>query len=355
VRFQKPPSARVERISPTSFEVMASCRLRFSFGQQNKGSFSGTPATRLGTICHVVLDAAIQRGVYLRESWHSDLEVLWADAVAAEEARAVEGGVTTPAIAWPGFQIKRARLLQVAKHMRDLITALPPDAILLTEHPMTTRDGRLYGRPDLVIRGDIHKIIDYKSGGVTDEDGKPRAAYVNQLQLYALLEFIDSGTWPQTAHLFPLHGAPVEIDVDPDACINRGREAVELLDSFNSRVPDPQPATPAPASCRWCQYTTICADFWTTCDESWSTEVVAAAGVVVQAFTTPLGGTTVEIEATMGSVKVGPTVIKQIDAAAHASVALAVPGAAFAATGLVADARGSGYRLSTAAVVTVAP
>ena len=69
---------------------------------------------------------------------------------------------------------------------------------------LSTEDGRLFGKPDLVIKtGARHQIVDYKSGAVTDEDAQPREAYVHQLQLYAFLEFNVTGAWPQTAHLFP--------------------------------------------------------------------------------------------------------------------------------------------------------
>lgn len=325
---------------------MAQCRLRFAFGQHRGGSFGGSAATRIGSICHAVLDAAVKNEVLLGEGWKADVEALWDSAVAAEEARARGEGVMTPARGWPGYQIKRARLFRVAGQVRGFLRELPEDAEVLPEQSLAAKGGRLYGRADLVIRGkSVHRILDYKSGSVTDAEGEPREAYVRQLQLYALLEYEVSGTWPETAHLFPLEGAPVEIEVDPSHCLRVGEEALALIDDYNSAVPGPQPATPAAGICRWCPYATGCDAFWAAVDESWADEVRAARGVGTNVFSTPVGGVTVEIETAAGSVPLGSTVIKQIDPALHRDASRIIVGSAVSAVGLVPDAHGAGYWL----------
>lgn len=346
MKFADESSKFVNRLSPTSFEVMLGCRRRFALGQHGAHLAGGTDATRLGSICHAVLDKAVAGHALALADWRSCVETLWADAVAVEEARASEAGIDKPARTWSGYEIKRARLLKVAERLRTFLADIPVDTQLLTEHPMSAEGGRLFGRADLILRGPhTHRIIDYKSGAVTEDDGTPRRAYVHQLQVYALLEHADSGSWPGTAHLFPLHGPPVEIDVEPEECIRRGREAIQLLDAFNAVAPGAQPAAPSAVICRWCDYATECSAFWGAVDESWAPEVRAATGIIRRVFTTPAGGTTFEIDRTGGSVSEQPMILKQVDAAAVPEVSRAAIGSEVAVKGLRPDERGGGYRL----------
>jgi PD-(D/E)XK nuclease superfamily len=258
VRREQPASAPIERLSPTSFEILHECKLRFAFGQHpSTRAFTGTPATRLGTVCHNVLDEAVQRQILQLDDWRSRIEQLW-DTKLTELAR--RDGLSDDPTRWPGYQLKRARLFQVAGRIREFLDALPTEAEVLTEQPLSAQDGRLYGRPDLIIRStQRHQIIDYKSGGVLDRETKqPREAYARQLQLYAFLEHEASGSWPTSAHLFPLQGASVEIDIEPERCSELAAEALNELDAYNTAVPLTPQASPTPAHCRWCSHTTAC-------------------------------------------------------------------------------------------------
>jgi hypothetical protein len=358
VRTSQPPSAEIARLSPTSFEILRECRLRFGFAQQrSNGGFQGTPATRLGTVCHTVLDKAVRDGLLQSESWRRLVEQLWEAELDLERERAAAAGVTDEPKKWPGYQLKRARLFQVAGRVRDFLHELPPGTTVLTEEPLVASDGLLFGRPDLIIRGrGRHQIIDYKSGGVLDrETNRPREAYVRQLQLYAFLEHATSGSWPTSAHLFPLHGAPVEIDVDPRFCSELAAQAFDAAGAYNAAVPDTPPATPAPEHCRWCPHATICASFWEACDESWEPAVVAAAGVVTQVFATPLGGTTLTLDVQAGSMNERRIVIKNIDPEVFQETRELNAGDEVAAAGLIADERGAGYRLGRGGVLGVTP
>ncbi|HET8892542.1 MAG TPA: PD-(D/E)XK nuclease family protein [Gaiellaceae bacterium] len=348
MRREQPASALVERLSPTSFEILHECKLRFAFGQQpSRHAFGGTPATRLGTVCHNVLDEAVRTGILQLEDWRSRIEQLW-DSQLAEFTRRER--LSDDPARWPGYQLKRARLFHVAGRIRELLEALPADTELLTEQPLAAEGGRLYGRPDLIIRStERHQIIDYKSGGVMDrETNQPRDAYARQLQLYAFLEHDASGTWPTSAHLFPLQGAPVEIDIEAERCSEVAAQALDELAAYNAVVPLTPEANPTPAHCRWCPHATVCGPFWEACDESWAPTVLAAAGRVTRVFQTPLGGVTVYFDVDSGSVKEEGLLIKNIDPALHEDTLRAVEGGEVAATGLVADDRGSGYWLGSA-------
>jgi CRISPR/Cas system-associated exonuclease Cas4 (RecB family) len=303
-------------------------------------------------MCHNVLDEAVRTRDFRREDWRRHVEQLWDREVVAEKERGPREGVIDAPTRWPGYQLKRARLFQVAARVHELLEVLPPEAEVLTEEPLTAADGRLYGRPDLLIRRtERHEIIDYKSGGVVDrETNRPREAYVRQLQLYAYLEHEVSGSWAAKARLFPLQGTPVEIDVDPQRCVELATQALEAMDAYNAEVPRTPPASPTPDHCRWCPHAGVCEQFWQTCDASWAPMIIAAGGVVTRVFTTPLGGTTVYVNCQMGSVSESTIVIKNIDPFLYPDARELNAGDEVAAAGLVADEHGSGFWLRSAGI-----
>jgi RecB family exonuclease len=317
--------------------------------------FRGTPAARLGTVCHSVLDKAVREGWLETDAWRQLVEEQWDREVAAEHDRGQAADHLGEPGKWPGYQLKRARLFQVANRLRDFLDDLPVGAEVLTEEPLSTDDGLLFGRVDLIIRtAERHQIIDYKSGGVLDrETNLPREAYVRQLQLYAFLEHASSGSWPSSAHLFPLKGAPIEIDIEADRCAALAADALAALRAYNDLVPTSQPASPTPAICQWCSAATVCAPFWDSCDATWASAIQAVAGVVSRVFVTPLGGVTLHLEAVTGSLGVQRVVIKNVDPVIFADASAVSEGDEVAATGLRVDDRGAGYWLSSTGGFTV--
>lgn len=348
-------SSPIERLAPTSSEVLHECPLRYSFAQASApGTFRGTPATRLGTIAHNVLDTAVRERLLWREDWRNELEKVWDTEAHAEEVRAAAAGVADPANRWPGYQLKRARLFQVAGRVRSHLEDLPAGAEVLTEVALSAADGLLHGRADLIIRSPAcHQIIDYKSGGVLDrETSQPHAAYVRQLQLYAFLEHASSGSWPTSAHLFPLHGLPVEIDVHPQTCERLAHEALSALAAYNSLVPGEQPARPSPEHCRWCPAAAGCTAFWDTCDDSWVTDVRAVAGCVTARFDTALAGMTISLAPRAGTLGAETVVVKNLDTSVHPNAAAIEVGDDVALVGLIVDSASRAYRLADTAALT---
>ena len=357
--MKDPPASRaIERLSPTSYEVLQACPLRFSFGRQpGYGVHSGTPATRLGTVCHHVLDRAVREGGLRQSNWRDVVQELWDEELAVEVSSSSNLDHGDPR-KWPGYQLKRARLFEVADSVREFLEDLPSEAEVLTEVTLSANDGLLYGRADLVIRSkNRHQIIDYKSGGVVDRETQlPRIAYARQLQLYAYLEHASSGKWPSTAHLFPLHGAPVAISVEPTECLALASDALEALRDYNAAVPAPQPARPSMEHCKWCPAATVCAAFWAACSPTWAASVCAVTGTITNVFSTELGGVTVHVKPLAGSLDLnGSVVIKNIDPVRFPNVRGFARGEQIGATGLLADDRGSGYWLGVAGAITALP
>ena len=336
-----PASKPIAYLSPSGFEILRACRLRASFGQHGQGGRPPrTPQQVLGDLCHAVLEELVTTGAIRRDDWDHAIDPVWLTIAArmagALEAEPHEDFVSHAPEHWPGYAIKRARLRKAAKRLHDLIASARHDAELICEASLRTSDGRLRGRPDLIVRAvDESWVVDFKSGEVMAGDGRtPREAYTRQLHLYALLEEAASGRWPSRAFLVPLNGPLVEVPIARPQAIALGEEADEALDRFNSVAPGTQPAHPSPETCGYCPWTTRCPTFWESAG-AWEVDsLAAAAGVVTSAVHAKFGGVTVGLDVETGSVPAGPIAVLNVSPKEHPAAAEMRPGDEMAAVGL---------------------
>ncbi len=149
-----PASAQVAFLSPSSYQVMAACRLRAAFSQMRPGRAPASTSARLGNICHGVLERMVRDHSLMEPNWERLLDDVWAEEVEREGQASVaasEAERLGPPDRWPDFQLKRARLRKAARRLRGLLVALPARVEILPEEPLQAYDGRLRGRADLII------------------------------------------------------------------------------------------------------------------------------------------------------------------------------------------------------------
>jgi len=282
-----------------------------------------TPAQALGDLCHAVLEELVATGAIRQERWAESVDPSWLSVAErmADEIHAAphEDSLSGSPQSWPGYVMKRARLRKAARRLHDLLATAGSDAEMISEAPLTTADGKLQGRPDLIVRDFAETwVVDYKTGSVMDGDGfTPRAIYVRQLQLYALLEQANTGRWPTQGFLVPLNGPVVEVRIDPNVATELGEQALGAIESFNSVVPATQPAAPGPEACRYCPSTTSCAAFWEACDASCEEPLATAAGVVRSAVRTAIGGVSLVLNVQVGSLESETIVVRNVSLTDH--------------------------------------
>jgi hypothetical protein len=193
------------------------------------------------------LEHLTKTGVILTDSWEIGLEAEWHRAIGAAVQDLREHGEHPSAPEdWDGYEIKLARLRKAAGRLHELLLPLGDGVELVTECPLSAADGRLQGRPDLLVRAaGILWLVDYKTGAVISRETlEPRESYVRQLLLYAYLVSESLGAWPERAVLVPLQGAVVDVPIDPAVCTELAAEALELLASFNAATGGSQPPQP---------------------------------------------------------------------------------------------------------------
>jgi hypothetical protein len=303
--LEAPPSRPLRRLTPSLLEPLTTCRMRVSFLQVGVATTpSRPPAARLGDLCHLVLDQLVATGTLLGDRWEAELEQGWCTGAANESLLQSDEDLARygPPEAWPHYALKRARLTNLARRVRQLLIGLPGDAQVLTEQELTGRGGLLAGRADLVIRSaSCHVIADYKSGTVIETLTREMIpAYERQLQLYAALERETFGEWPDKALLMPLNAPPIEVAIEARQCDLIADDAVARLQEYNRLTPAPQPASPSPTACGRCPASCQCPALWETYSPAWVPEVVALMGKILTVSATPLGGVALRVSVESG-------------------------------------------------------
>lgn len=284
----------IAAISPSLAETLRNCPLQAALSRipSLRRFVLGNPKAWLGTAYHEVLEKLWSP---VEENLTDDelVEHLWSRAIenirAQASGRPLDRRFSEPE-KWPGYFLARAcvqvRAQQaLAELPREQASGSPRDSQksgTMREKDLSAMDGRLVGKPDVVLPGEIR---DYKSGNIfeTTADGSQivKQGYVRQLRLYGHLVHTTSGQCPSKGKLLPMQGEAVEIDLGPNTCQAAAEEAVNLLDTFNERLATASGpndlATPSPHACRWCQFKAICPVFWANVDESWAGDLGSAA------------------------------------------------------------------------------
>jgi RecB family exonuclease len=341
VPHQLTESRAIQYVTPTSYERLRTCFLQQAFVQRERTSHEGaqSSAALLGTIVHEVLQRVVDDGSLLTDVWKQSLSECWNDRLAARS----EASPDIRPEMWPAFHLTAARLVTTAGRLRRLLLGLGQNSSVLTEAELSARSGRLRGRPDIILRGATHAVIDYKSGLATEVDGSTlRARYRRQLSIYALLEAETYGAWPSIATVVSLHGIDVSTPVDPRASNEDGDTAVQLMNDYNSNAPGLQPASPSEEACGQCAFASECHAFWERADMLNS--VLSVRGVVTAVVRSRMGGITLSVERRGGSITDATAIIHAPDPALAASFAMAEPGREISVAGLWRDRGREAFR-----------
>jgi hypothetical protein len=333
--------------SPSLVESMRACLLRAGMSK-TPGIWAyvlSNPKAWLGTAYHSVLKrlpelSGAEGPSRLQELWQQEIGRLEQQASGHPLNRRYGAGTS-----WRGYYLVletlkiRAANLAPAQRVQIGNSA----AQTFREEDIVGFGGKLKGKPDLG-RGD--EIIDFKTGNIyevaDEEDTSPalKQAYVRQLRLYAYLIHEATGRWPRRGLLYPIAGPPVEIDVDPPACVQEATEAVALLDRYNAlaaQASDPAAlASPSPDACRWCPFKMLCPAFWGSVGEGWALDGDAVTGALL-APPQPIhgeAGFSLSIAVDGGTVPHAAITLAPLPAAVHPNLAGLTAGSRVRVTGL---------------------
>ena len=286
-----------------------------------------SPAAVIGNICHSILDYLVRSREIWNENWLGVMESQWDELVGAAFREAKDAGDTrfSSPESWPQFHLKHSRLRNAGRRLKEILEYLSPSAVVLPEEPLLAADGRLYGRPDLLIREPgNHQVIEYKSGRILAADGVHlMEAYERQLQIYAYLEAQATGDWPSLVQLLPLEGRPLLLEIVPAQAEELVEDILSALDLYNSRVPGAQPAAPSDEVCSSCPHASECEAFWESCDPSWAPHITAIEGTVTETAVSEERTVSFAIDVDRGTLEAaGRVLVRNVDLREHPEVGL---------------------------------
>jgi hypothetical protein len=353
-----PAAQPLRYTTPSGAASLADCRLRAAYESDTsfRGSVPSSPAARLGTACHRVLELAGAGALPPAgdPQWRQQFEAAWASAVAEQEEERQRNPLEAhwpPPERWPYYSARKVatrRLCErISRSTNGQIAGRPRDSPLaeqaLQEQRQQAFGGKLRGRADVIRRSPEPEIEDYKTGSLADgETGDIKPQYRTQMLLYAVLEHEATGVWPKRATLIPLQGAPGVIEIDAAEATAAAEAALDALASYNEQVQAGTPivdlATPSPAACRFCPYAVGCSAFWSAADETWLEEgITAVAGGMHGREESRLSTFNMKIEKATGSVPPGDYLLYQLDAERFGAVLPLADGTEVAALWLAGD------------------
>lgn len=339
-----------EYATPSSAPLLLQCQLRVAYASdpEFRKEVPSSPAARLGTACHRVLELAGAGALPAAggPDWLDGFEKAWSEAIASEEASAGEHPLEQhlpPAEHWPGYSIRKVRTRRLAERLGAVVTARVPRQAQAAELEQERRGlgGKLRGRPDVVRRTEKGSVIeDYKTGSLFEADtGELKAAYRLQLLLYAALEQEATGEATRDARLIPLEGDPAAIEIGGDEAGQAARDVIAALDEYNQNVQactSPEAlADPSPEHCRFCPFAIRCPGFWSAVNPDWGADgIVAVTGEITASKSSRFDTFDVDGTVERGSVPGSSVRLHGLDLDRFRPALHAPIGSSFAAAGL---------------------
>ena len=319
----RPPAiADIDRISPTVYEAARLCVARASWAATgNRDEVPPQPRALLGLGAHAVFELA-RRASLPGEAQEGRVR---AAEAAFEEHVSDLFKNTHPLLRAkfetvehiPYFHIYRARTALMAAALpgrpsgeAEADQEAPWERRTRIESLLTSRDGRVAGRPDVVDSGSA-TIVEYKTG-------KPENPYrvseseERQLKLYAHLA-AENGIEIRRGAIERANRARAVIDISREDAETEGRRARKALDEYKRFVNRPfgDAANPSAETCRYCPCIPFCPAFWEKANPEWESE----CGPQIEGTVESLDGDSLlslQVKVSRGTIARGSAVIGRL-------------------------------------------
>ncbi|HEX8922966.1 MAG TPA: PD-(D/E)XK nuclease family protein [Pyrinomonadaceae bacterium] len=328
--FPRPPKpAKLTRLSPSTYEAARRCNARaawLAFGDRD--ALPGSPAAILGLCFHKVAAAAQAGRLQTVDGVESSARSLFDEAAEeifakSHEAFKVKFGVKERL---PGYYLRREESVALARTLSP-DEPLPPSRRRPSqmsptkgiEQNLQSKDGLLYGRPDLIdtVAGEV---VDYKTrresldgpNEVTDQE-------MRQLRLYALLA-TDNGTRIQRGVIVLADGRRLTVELKVEDVQHEARSAAAVLESYNAAIDGTRTfeeiASPSVENCRYCPCMVLCEAFWKRAQPSWQehvgTQVQGKLTSISKASVQGVNLLTLHLECVGGTIEKSKVVLEQV-------------------------------------------
>lgn len=319
----RPPAIKkLDRISPTIYEAAIKCTSRAAWlASGDRKLLPSHPRALLGTGVHAVLERARSGAI---AGATEDARRAGAEQIFDERMRNLflashpllhakfEGPQRLPF-----YYLYRARVAQMAVDMTAEMGRRATQSAghvggagLAVETVLVSKDGRVSGRAD-VLDVSNETVIDYKTGAPGDSSTVTESE-VRQLRLYAFLAS-ENGIAIRRGVIERVDRTRAEVLISPEQSAEEGRQALAVLDEYNSHAGRSFESGTAPSqdACRFCPCIPFCEAFWRRAEVEWSAQCGTQVEGVVEGVE---GGALVSmnLNVTRGTGARGPGVITRL-------------------------------------------
>lgn len=279
-----PKPAHLTRLSPTAYEALRICRAKaawLAFGEQS--ALPGNSFALLGSCFHAVA-AAAQKGqlraadgnvtAAARQMFDAEAEQRYAVAHKALKAK------YSAKERLPFYYARREAAAVLARTICDEAIETSPamhrTPARLIEKSLQSKDGLLYGRPDLLNIGK-GEVVDYKTRREASSEAEQITEQERrQLHLYAHLA--DENGWSvQRGVILLASGTRLEMEIDAQEAQQEAQQARKELAAYNAAVSEnttfTELANPSAENCRRCPCMVVCEAFWQKAESTWRDKI----------------------------------------------------------------------------------
>lgn len=275
---------QIKRIAPSRYSSMKTCLLREAWASSgNDVLLPPSPLTELGTAIHQLLESA-GRG-HLGEATKRQVSEAVSELIDNIEKQMLKSPIRRQLVplskSIPDYEVRVLRACKkagdIAHEYKETLGRSEPDAESRIGYKVwiATADESVGGFIDFVMRDEKGIVlVDYKSGHVLEgKDGsyEIKAAYKEQMILYAAMFYENYGEWPRRLNIVPLQGQALTVRCVSDSALDLLGSARTMFLKANERIADVQTGTahlselasPSPDSCSFCLYRPGCQAYWT--------------------------------------------------------------------------------------------
>ena len=326
----EPPSLpkleELSYITPSIYAATLLCPARGLWAaSKNQPRLPEHPSSLLGVAFHSLVEHASKGGFAGISDDFADCARSYFDAVCGElydDAHPLIRAKFSSPNRMPNYYLFRERAVIAAAEVRRPFASnvnAVREAPSLAEQPLSTKDGLLRGRPDLL---DVKRkeIVDYKSGlradaGISTEEAR-------QLLLYGEMAEENSFQIERGIVVRP-DGRRFPIAMSSGDMQAEAAAAKEVLRKVNAAISGgasfAELANPSPTNCWMCPCMPSCDRFWQTADQSWAESLGAQIeGVVSQVERSSIQGAdlvSINLDVSRGTIGPGDCSVEQIPAA----------------------------------------
>lgn len=330
--FPRPPKpSKLRRLSPSTYEAARCCKARTAWlALGDRGELPQSPAAILGLCFHKVA-AAAQAGQLRGGGGNVGSAARRLFDEAAEELFTRSHEVFKAKFGakerLPCYYLRREESAALARtispdepqHQEHRISKQKPPAKGI-EQSLQSKDGLLYGRPDLINAG-ASEVVDYKTRRESpDSPDEVTDQELRQLHLYAHLAD-ENGVKIQRGTIVLADGRRLTVELDEGEVRREARSARAMLESYNAAVGDKttfeEIASPSAENCRYCPCMVLCEAFWKLAEPSWreivGTHAQGKLTAISKATVQGINLITLRLERTGGTIEdSGEIVLEQV-------------------------------------------